>query len=194
MNQLADLFWNLEWCDKPSVTPTLDLAKLALVTSQDEEEDDHERTGTDSSNDTDATLVEDAPPRIHERPPTPLAQSPTSDSVLGKRNRQNSSRMDIDEPLVDAEKEKLKEKEKDKDKETCVIVSKPASPRERSAPPEAGSSKLAPPPPDGDVEMQDLAVSTPAKPPPLPPRKPREVDDSVMMFSELVWKGIKELY
>ncbi|KAK7686516.1 hypothetical protein QCA50_010114 [Cerrena zonata] len=154
VHQLADLFWNLEWCDKPSVTPTLDLAKLALVTSQDEEEDDHERTGTDSSNDTDATLVEDAPPRIHERPPTPIAQSPISETVLG-------------------------DSEKVKEKEPYVVVSKPPSPpRERSAPPEAGSSKLAPLPDVLDVEMQDLS----AKPPPLPPRKPREVDDSVMMF------------
>lgn len=36
--------------------------KLALVTSEDEE-DDIEQTAMDTPNDTDATLVEDAPPR-----------------------------------------------------------------------------------------------------------------------------------
>ena len=48
------------------------------MTSQDEEEDDHERSGTDSANDTDATLVEDAPPRIHERLPTPPPPPPAA--------------------------------------------------------------------------------------------------------------------
>ena len=87
------------------------------MTSQDEEEDDHERSGTDSANDTDATLVEDAPPRVHERLPTPppppplqtqtqvqvqgpksTIPPPISESVLGKRNRPPSSEMDIDAP------------------------------------------------------------------------------------------------
>ncbi|CAL1693817.1 unnamed protein product [Somion occarium] len=163
VNQLADLFWNLEWCDKPAVTPTLDLAKLALVTSQDEEEEDHERTGTDSSNDTDATLVEDAPLRVHERPPSPVP-SP-SDSVLGKRNRDGPQRMDVDSPKGET------------DKDAFVMVSKPSSPQGSSSA-EASSSKLVSIDTEQDVEMQDMST----KPPPLPPRKPREVNDSVMMF------------
>jgi len=62
VSELAELFWHLEHADIASVTPTMELAKLALVTSKDEE-DDIEQTATDSSNDTDDTLVEDAPPR-----------------------------------------------------------------------------------------------------------------------------------
>ena len=53
----------MEYCESPAVTPELELAKLALVTSQDEEEDETDRAGTDTSNDTDATLVDDMAPR-----------------------------------------------------------------------------------------------------------------------------------
>lgn len=177
VNQLADLFWNMEFCDVPAVTPTIDLAKLALVTSQDEEEEDQEKTGTDASNDTDATLVEDAPPRTYERSSQSPVQSPTFSSP-GKRNRlhKQSSQMDIDS-ILDA----------DKEKEGYVLVSKPSSPRASGspAPPEASgsNSKQKTVDQDGDIEMRDVSTT---KPPPLPPRKPRDVDDSVMMFGKLL--------
>lgn len=65
------------------MTPSLELAKLALVTSKDEEDDaDTNKNGTDSSNSTDATLVEEA-----------LTAMPAEKSVmetkpiLGKRER-----------------------------------------------------------------------------------------------------------
>ena len=61
VSELAELFWHLEHADLASVTPTMELAKLALVTSKDEE-DDNEQTATDSSNNTVATLVKDALP------------------------------------------------------------------------------------------------------------------------------------
>ncbi|KAG6331492.1 hypothetical protein ID866_7597 [Astraeus odoratus] len=103
VSQLADLFWQLEYCEDAAVTPTMDLAKLALVTSRDEEDDEADRGGTDSSNDTDATLVEDSPSRI--------TKNDTASSVLGKRSREEqggSIPMDIDEdhpqtPASDAE-------------------------------------------------------------------------------------------
>lgn len=66
VSHLADLFHSLEYADNPAVTPSLELAKLALVTSKDEEVDD-ESTATDKSgsaggsDDTDATLVDDIP-------------------------------------------------------------------------------------------------------------------------------------
>ncbi|KAJ3766163.1 hypothetical protein FB446DRAFT_758748 [Lentinula raphanica] len=79
VSHLADLFHKLESADHPSVTPSIELAKLALVTSKDEEEEVEEefnkaesqshKTGTDSSHDTDATLVEDLPPRPSHPPP-----------------------------------------------------------------------------------------------------------------------------
>ena len=59
VSQLANLFSDLKYSETPAVTPSIDLAKLALVTSRDEEEDEAEKGGSDSSNDTDATLVDD---------------------------------------------------------------------------------------------------------------------------------------
>jgi hypothetical protein len=65
----------------------MELAKLALVTSKDED-DDIEQTATDSSNDTDATLVEDAPPRAGPGTGSPVGSpGASSSSVLGKRSR-----------------------------------------------------------------------------------------------------------
>ena len=58
MSFLSELFWNVEYCDAVAVTPAIDVAKLALVTSQDEEEDETDNAGTDSSNGTDATLID----------------------------------------------------------------------------------------------------------------------------------------
>jgi ubiquitin carboxyl-terminal hydrolase 25 len=58
--QLAGLFAELESSTDPAVTPSLELAKLALVTSKDEEDGTEAgKTGTESSNSTDATLVEE---------------------------------------------------------------------------------------------------------------------------------------
>ncbi|KAL6303937.1 cysteine proteinase [Sparassis latifolia] len=178
VGQLADLFWNLEYCEVPAVTPTIDLAKLALVTSQDEEEDDqdHERTGTDSSNDTDATLVEDAPgPRsTYDRSsnsPPPLT---CSDSILGKRPRDTASSMDVDASSLSPQTV-----------DSPVHSPTTVDPRMLTQPYEsvASSSKLQPPEQTGDVEMRDETEPFAGpKAPPLPPRKPRPVDDSVMMF------------
>lgn len=81
---LADLFRDMEHSDKPAITPELDLAKLALLTSKDEDEDDSDKGGTETSNDTDATLVEDV---MASTPPPRLSPLPGSPSVLGKRPR-----------------------------------------------------------------------------------------------------------
>ncbi|KAJ7155926.1 hypothetical protein C8R43DRAFT_1234792 [Mycena crocata] len=86
ISQLASLFWELENSEEAAVTPTKELAKLALVTSKDEEEDE-DRGGTDSSNDTDATLVEDGPARTSDQP---RVSSPTQEGA-----------MDVDNPTAD---------------------------------------------------------------------------------------------
>jgi ubiquitin carboxyl-terminal hydrolase 25/28 len=156
VSELADLFWHLEHADNASVTPTMELAKLALVTSKDEE-DDIEQTATDSSNDTDATLVEDALPRTGTITGSPVGSpGASSSSILGKRSREKEigSRMSIDSVT---------------DKDNYVIISKS---------PDAGPSGRDD---AAEVEMKDAeapAQSGP-KPPPLPPRKTSE---SVMMF------------
>ncbi|KAJ3523880.1 hypothetical protein NM688_g8653 [Phlebia brevispora] len=177
VNQLSELFWNLEYCESVAVTPTKELAKLALITSQDEEEDDQGSAGTDTSNDTDATLVDDGPVRsvTFER----TAQSPIEEaspaSVLGKRGRElpHTQSMDVDGETTDV------------DKDGYVVVSKPPSPGGSSPENVASSSKQKTVAQDTqDVEMRDETQKAPAeaKPPPLPPRRPKEVNESVMMF------------
>lgn len=184
VHQLAELFWNLEYCETEAVTPSLDLAKLALVTSQDEEEDDQSGgSSTDASNDTDATLVEDGPARPpQERSSQSPGHEPGSpNSVLGKRNRNPTARsqeMDVDADPADV------------DKDGYVMVSKPTSPvdtRRSSAPPSSPAKLKKSPPRQDDVEMKDRSRkgSADVKAPPLPARKPRENDDSVMMFGKI---------
>ncbi|KAH9033483.1 hypothetical protein EDB85DRAFT_2289382 [Lactarius pseudohatsudake] len=168
VSELAELFWHLEHADIASVTPTMELAKLALVTSKDEE-DDIEQTATDSSNDTDATLVEDAPaPRAGTRTGTgsPVGSpGASSSSVLGKRARDKEadvgSRMSIDSVT---------------DKDNFVIISKS---------PDAGPSGLGLGVSAGagtatDVEMKD--AEAPAQSDAKPPLPPRKTSESVMMF------------
>ncbi|KAJ3786715.1 hypothetical protein GGU10DRAFT_166019 [Lentinula aff. detonsa] len=102
VSHLADLFHKLEYADHPSVTPSIELAKLALVTSKDEEEEVEEesnkadsqsnKAGTDSSQDTDATLVEDLPPRPSHPPPY---QSSTGSSSQTERPPRTNSPISI---------------------------------------------------------------------------------------------------
>ncbi|KAJ8084920.1 ubiquitin-specific protease ubp2 [Marasmius tenuissimus] len=182
VNHLADLFQSLENSQTTAITPALELAKLALVTSKDEEDEEVDHGGTDSSNDTDATLVEDGPStrfsvEAPEPPPqsaSPPPQSPTQSpgSVLGKRTRRRMSEMDIDLP-------------------SPALELSPTS-RASSVPLSQGGSSKSPgsSTPDAsiaardesqDVEMKDEPQPKKA-PPPLPPRKMPVHSDSVMMF------------
>jgi len=148
VTQLADLFWNLEYCEDPAVKPTIELAKLALVTSKDEEEEEGDKAGTDSSNDTDVTLVEDGSTHV-SAPSETMTASPvqTSFSILGKRSRGTGSKMDIDTPEAD----------KDKD---YVIVSKPGTPVQTPAEPPPDSQTTT----GDDVEMLEIEKPEPATP------------------------------
>lgn len=124
-----------------SVTPSIELAKLALVTSKDEEDDETDKGGTDTSNDTDATLVDDALsayPTAEQPPP----QSPvrTAESVLGKKVQKSVSAMDIDD---------------DKDNSPPPLI-----PLDESQ----SHDK------DGDVIMRPETPATTKKAPPLPRR------------------------
>jgi hypothetical protein len=138
-------------------------AKLALVTSKDEE-DDIEQTATDSSNDTDATLVKDSAPRAGGTR-TGGTGSPvgspgaSSSSVLGKRARDKevvASRMSIDS-------------------DNFVIISKIPDVADADA---AGPSRA-----DEMKDAEAPAQSGAKPPPPLPQRKTSE---SVMMFGALI--------
>ena len=149
VTQLADLFWNLEYCEDPAVKPTIELAKLALVTSKDEEEEEGDKAGTDASNDTDITLVEDGSMRVSASPET-MTASPVqaSFSILGKRSRGAGSKMDIDTPDADRDKD-------------YVIVSKPGTPVQTPAelPPTESQTTTG-----GDVEMLEIEKPKPVTP------------------------------
>lgn len=195
MAALGNLFWELEYSDTPAITPDLELAKLALVTSKDEEEDEHGRNdvGTDSSASTDATLVDEpapigmaftpAPPLVSTTPPASSALPP-SPSVLGKRQRRarSASTMDVDGVA-------------DLDRDGFVMVAKPKSvsgPSNDHRRTPSGSMEhkamddLEMTSKDNDVDMQDNTVADKEnKPPPLPPRRKTDVNnESVMMFGE----------
>ncbi|KAI0328424.1 cysteine proteinase [Cubamyces sp. BRFM 1775] len=177
VNLLAELFFNMEYCENPAITPEIELAKLALVTTQDEEEDEVDKAGTDSSNDTDATLVDDLAPRpTYDRVSSSPLQSPTG-SVLGKRSRDLDSSMDVDASAPVASPSERLEAAK-------TLTSSPTrhaqDATELIEDAIASSSKLPPSEPSTDVEMKDESQAS--KAPPLPPRKPRQTDDSVMMF------------
>ena len=202
VNLLSELFWNMEFCDTVAVTPAIELAKLALVTSQDEEEDETDKAGTDSSNDTDATLVDDMAPRSafdRSSPPAPV-QSPKSPtgSVLGKRARDGDGDADADGELpMDIDSTPAHSPpgpsvaSPPSTKASGSSESRRASEDPMSFIEDAiGSSSKRPATGNGDgdadpdVEMKDGSSQLQAAgkvPPPLPPRK-RQAADSVMMF------------
>ena len=195
VHQLADLFRNLEYSDQAAVTPTIDLAKLALVTTQDEEEDDQGGAGTDTSNDTDATLVDDgtvrrsSPSPIHSpkpsksKSPSPKSpRSPSSPSVLGKRNRGKVSDIDM-EGITTSE-----------GGEDYVMVSKASTPpkeSERPTPERKASSSKRKTTEREDVVMKDVQER---KAPPLPPRKPATASDTGMMFGAFCARSVGTIH
>ncbi|KAH6917099.1 ubiquitin C-terminal hydrolase Ubp2 [Coprinopsis sp. MPI-PUGE-AT-0042] len=173
IHQLANLFSSMEVSTSAAVTPSIDLAKLALVTSRDEEEDDAvnsdtDKGGSESSNDTDATLVNGDPPRLSVVGSKPPSQSSSSKrSVLGKRSRdleRGTSAMDIDAQDVDG----------------FVMISSPkrtSSPAPMERENQIKAKTPGPKDKDGDVAM---------KPPPPPPkeRKVSSIDSGGMMFGK----------
>ncbi|KAL0565497.1 ubiquitin-specific protease ubp2 [Marasmius crinis-equi] len=174
VNHLAELFRSLENSQTTAITPAVELAKLALVTSKDEEEEEVDHGGTDTSNDTDATLVEDGPSRFpvetHEAElPPPQSPSRSPGSILGKRTRRRMSEMDIDLPSPATDPPPTS-------RASSVPISQGESSKSPEVPtPGAVTEELA------DVEMKDVSQAK-KTPPPLPPRKTPVRNDSVMMF------------
>ena len=167
----------MEYCEAAAVTPTIELAKLALITSRDEEEDEVDKGGTDSSNDTDATLVEDGPSRSSIPAPLHTSLSPSSSSsVLGKRPRdleRQRLEMEVDSPLSHSPKER--------DGFVLVPSMNPTQSDQNQQSAEASSSKAQLTDEDGDVQMEVAPTTKPA--PTL--RKQAEPSDSTMMFGML---------
>ncbi|KIL00786.1 hypothetical protein PAXRUDRAFT_129015 [Paxillus rubicundulus Ve08.2h10] len=181
VSQLADLFWQLEYCDTAAVTPTMDLAKLALVTSRDEEDDEAESRGTDSSNDTDATLVEDS------QSPGCLSSTDVANTVLGKRARDDqrlSTTMGADDnPLP-------KSPVSDMEKTGYVMVSHPSSPRRSKSPgsdpaiSSGSASKSSTPKETIPLDSAQQGGEEAAKKSSLPGRKAPVRSESVMLFGK----------
>ena len=147
------------------MTPTVELAKLALVTSRDEEEDEIDKGGTDSSNDTDATLVDDGPSRVSIE--TPNSPKSLGKSVLGKRGREidrKTNEMEVESPIT----------ESPTDKDGFVMISHKDNEPEGNFTSEASSSKL-------QSRYSDEASPSATKP---QPRKRTEPSDSTMMFGQ----------
>ncbi|KAI0031039.1 hypothetical protein K488DRAFT_25458, partial [Vararia minispora EC-137] len=156
VQQLADLFFQMQCADNAAVTPTLELAKLALVSHRDDAEEDEEAeraggAGTDS----DATLVDDgdtamalddarAPEREPDDSMPAIAAVPTIvrvDSPVSSTEQRERGRRDVETP--DREGLELPRSHRD------VIT------------PDRGAHDTATP---------DCAAVK-AGPPPLPPRK-----------------------
>ncbi|KAF9245638.1 hypothetical protein BU15DRAFT_85365 [Melanogaster broomeanus] len=181
VSQLADLFWELEYCDAAAVTPTMNLAKLALVTSRDEEDEEAESRATDSSNDTDATLVEDSQSSGR------LANTDSANTVLGKRARDDQHppmAMDVDDDSFP------KSPLSDLDKNGYVMVSNPSSPRRSKSPrlnPASSSSSSCKSTTPKETPGNDSAQQgdeEALKKPSLPGRKAPVRSESVMLFGK----------
>jgi len=139
------------------VTPTIELAKLALVTSKDEEEED-EREETDSPNDTDATLVEDGPSR------QPLRNSPGPSSSIPQKRP--SAEVETDSPLSQSPKER----------DGFVMVPSMRSVSSKSSRGETSKAKRESPTGEGS--------STSTKAPAAPRKKRTEIESGGMMFGK----------
>ncbi|KAG8844943.1 ubiquitin-specific protease ubp2 [Tulasnella sp. 330] len=205
VNLLKELFWQLEWSTDPAIRPALELAKLALVTSKDEEEDEEGRsdktnattstsgTGeTQMSGQSGSTLVDEPEAvkdvslamRDDEATPTAasvtsLPQGPSPSSVLGKRAAATSlTQRRRHSAMMDVDSERPEEVQ--------ILVEGP-----RRATIAADG--------DGDVAMASSQFSQLQEhydgivpplnekrtPPPLPPRnKTAAGDGGIMMFGK----------
>lgn len=169
--QLSELFTQMAWGDANAITPSLELAKLALVTSKDEEEDEAKSNptvtaGTSSSPSTDATLVEESnalhPPLLPNygysastSAGPALQANPT---VLGKRSREVDLGAETAEQLTV--------------EGNSTAISKPRSPRREDSPPPDKTMRVDEPPVEDqemfeikrteeyDTNMEDAGVSS----------------------------------
>lgn len=182
---LNDLFVGLASSEASAVLPEVELAKLALLTSKDEEEAHPERAAAATSTgsaDTDSTLVESQMGLQTERdqsspppllPPSPPPQSSSMDaspssprvSVLGKRTSE--------------------ELEHERNERRSPMEVDGAPPPSMTLPPTAVELPPSTQPRE-DVEMQEASSSValrPVGPPPLPPRRKTEPVGEMMFGS-----------
>ncbi len=174
----------MEFAEAASVTPTIELAKLALVTSRDEEEDEADKGGTESSNDTDATLVEDGPSRFVSEPLplSPPSPSRSPNSILGKRTRgleREKTEMDVDSPPPSSSSSR-------QDYDSFVTVpSRRSSGSPAATVEDEVSTEVGGVPSTAPVDKEgDTIMSNDAPPKLVSAKKPPPPSDSVMMFGK----------
>lgn len=160
--RLGELFFEMQFAENSAITPSLELAKLALVTSKDEEEDDANTStsakpsiaeASSSSASTDATLVEEAVATAHNshlhKPGGPSGLSSVvpapaqPSSILGKRPRE-----------VDQPGDKIPE---------GVYPAKPRSPRRDGSPPPDKTMRVEEPLHDVEMVVQSQHVEEDAE-------------------------------
>ncbi|KAG8893932.1 ubiquitin-specific protease ubp2, partial [Tulasnella sp. 403] len=177
---LRELFWQLQWSEDAAVKPEVELAKLALVTSKDEE-DDIKSEGSDATH---ASSLQSGSTLVDEPMPfSPGGDSPNADaveanaSVLGKRPGDALERA----PTRHAASESDAQPEKD----GYVMIE---APKQTTAKSTSGENTAGPVSRDeSDVVMHDQQGqdSQVANPPPLPPRKKAEQKtEGTMMFGK----------
>jgi ubiquitin carboxyl-terminal hydrolase 25 len=153
VNHLSNLFFELAWTELPAVKPEIQLAKLALVTSKDEEEEaksdkSDATTGTNTTLQSGSTLVDEptsiatesgdnGAPQVPagplptdsnttHRPPTApsvLGKRPAGGSPIAERERRHTTAMDLDNSSQDTA-----------EKDGFVILDKPNGERAPSLP------------------------------------------------------------
>ncbi|KDQ18157.1 hypothetical protein BOTBODRAFT_52950 [Botryobasidium botryosum FD-172 SS1] len=209
---LSGLFTNLTWSEMPAVTPEIELAKLALVTSKDE--DDEKLASSSNTTATSATMVDSAPENDDmpglETPDTvaDLASLGRSSSILGKRRASGPLERSDPPDTTMSVAEGPGEGESEKDGFVIVpgrerIYGPPLPP----PPPVADIAMANPTSPTADCEMKDgsqpelgeaidrssqttltqEAATEKAKvknPPPLPPRRQKAEVKLDMMFGK----------
>lgn len=184
VEHLQTLFMQLVHTDQPSIRPDLELAYLALVTTQDEQEKTNEAenqqekpaegsnpvvsalVGSSSTETTSGTTdsMDIDEPRTSD---TPIP----STSALPDRSIVADSAIDLDTPFVPSVEDQAAETPLDKpDTEMTSSVALDSVSIASSAPDPTTSDLIATELPDGITEIAPPA-STGSDPPPLPPRK-----------------------
>ncbi|KAG8835047.1 ubiquitin-specific protease ubp2, partial [Serendipita sp. 405] len=205
---LSDLFTQMAQAEANAITPPLELAKLALVTSKDEEEDEAK------SNPKEGTGTLPAPSSTSAT--TSSTSNPQSSTVLGKRHRESDTvsherqigndsassslskpRSPRQEDLLPPDKSMRIEGPATAETEAMDTTDLATSqnqeiemddPEVSSVVGSAGASRAGSPTPSRAQTVADSGPSAPPPlpkrdPPPLPPRK-QPTSDSVMMFGK----------
>ncbi|KIO24008.1 hypothetical protein M407DRAFT_104243 [Tulasnella calospora MUT 4182] len=186
VNLLRDLFMQLEWSTEQAVKPELELAKLALVTSKDEEDDvNSERSDATNTSSlrSQSTLVEEPMPMGPLPQSIPRAPGSPSSSTGAVADDSAPASPPAAEHFEGTRHASLEAHHGSMDevKDGFVVVDPPRRVTIAETAPATQPSNTG----DGDVAMQDSGEQEKKQggnPPPLPPRK--KATEGGMMFGK----------